>query len=69
VITLVKLLLLGAAFHGILPPWETVLLAFVIASIGAHAPKKIRHRLLYCLRQAGSVMLTTGQYAKGETRS
>jgi NhaP-type Na+/H+ or K+/H+ antiporter len=47
VITLAKILLLGAAFHGFLPPWETVLLAFVIASIGAHAPKKIRHRLLY----------------------
>ena len=45
-ITLVKLLLLGAAYHGFLPPLETVLLAFVIASIGAHAPKKVRHRLL-----------------------
>lgn len=47
VITLVKMLLLGAAYHGFFPPLETVLLAFVIASIGAHAPKKIRHKLLY----------------------
>ncbi len=46
VITLVKILLLGAAFHGFVPQWETVLLVFVIASIGAHAPKKVRHRLL-----------------------
>lgn len=46
-ITLVKILLLGAAYHGFLPLPETVLLAFVIASIGAHAPKKVRHRLLF----------------------
>ncbi len=47
IITIVKLLLLGAAYHGLLPPLETVLLAFFIASLGAHAPKKARHRLLY----------------------
>lgn len=46
VITLVKLLLLGAAHHGFLPGPATVLLAFVIASVGAHAPKHVRHRLL-----------------------
>ncbi len=46
-ITLVKLLLLGAAYHGFLPLQETVLLAFVIASVGAHAPKQVRHRLLF----------------------
>jgi len=46
-ISIVKVLLLGAAFHGFLPPIETVLLVFVIASIGAHAPKKVRHRLLF----------------------
>ena len=46
-ITLGKLVLLGAAWHGLLPLRETVLLAFVIASIGAHAPKKVRHRLLF----------------------
>lgn len=47
VITLVKVLLLGAAYHGFLPRPATVLLVFVIASIAAHAPKKVRHRLLY----------------------
>ena len=47
VITLMKMLLLGAAFHGFLPVQETVLLAFVIASVGSHAPKKVRHRLLF----------------------
>lgn len=46
-ITLAKLLLLGAAFHGFLPPAGAVLLAFLIASVGAHAPKHVRHRLLY----------------------
>ena len=45
--TMVKVILLGLAYHGFLPPQETVLLAFVIASIVAHAPKKVRHRLLY----------------------
>ena len=45
-ITVIKILLLGAAYHGFLPLQETVLLAFFIASLGAHAPKKVRHRLL-----------------------
>ena len=46
-ISLVKILLLGAAYHGYLPLTGTILLAFVIASVGAHAPKKVRHRLLF----------------------
>jgi hypothetical protein len=46
-ITMIKLILLGAAYHGFLPPLESVLLAFVIASVGAHAPKRVRHRLLF----------------------
>ena len=45
--TLVKLLCLGAAFHGILPAQWMVPLAFIIASIGSHAPKEVRHRLLF----------------------
>jgi hypothetical protein len=45
--SVVKLLLLGAAYHGFLPLTATVLLAFVIASIGAHAPKNLRHKLLF----------------------
>jgi NhaP-type Na+/H+ or K+/H+ antiporter len=45
--TLVKILLLGAAYHSFLPPQATVLLAFIIASIGAHVPKTVRHRLLF----------------------
>jgi hypothetical protein len=47
VITLVKLFLLGAAHHAFLPGPATVLLAFVIASLGSHAPKLVRHRLLF----------------------
>lgn len=46
-ITLVKLLLLGAAYHGFLPATATVLVAFVLASMGAHAPKAIRHKLVF----------------------
>lgn len=45
-ITLVKLLLLGAAYHSLLPATPTVLVAFVLASMGAHAPKAIRHKLV-----------------------
>ncbi len=45
--TLIKLMLLGAAYHGFLAASATVLLAFVFASISAHAPKQVRHRLLY----------------------
>jgi hypothetical protein len=47
VVTLVKLLLLGAAYHGFLPAQGTVLLVFILASIGSHAPKQLRHRLLF----------------------
>jgi len=45
--TFVKLILLGAAYHGLFPAVQTVLVAFVLASIGAHAPKYIRHKLLF----------------------
>lgn len=44
--TIVKCLLLGAAFHAYLPAAPAVVAAFLLASIGAHAPKDIRHRLL-----------------------
>lgn len=47
VVTFLKLGLLGLAFHGVLPTTETVLLAFFVASVGAHAPKLVRHRLLF----------------------
>lgn len=44
--TIGKCLLLGAVIHGYLPAGPTVLVAFLLASLGAHAPKEIRHRLL-----------------------
>ena len=47
VTTFLKLILLGAAYHGLLSPSLGVLLAFFLASIGAHAPKLVRHRLLF----------------------
>jgi uncharacterized membrane protein YhaH (DUF805 family) len=47
VTTACKLLLLGAAFHGFLSAPIAVLLAFVLASVGAHVPKLVRHRLLF----------------------
>lgn len=43
----VKLILLGGAYHGFFPETITVLAAFILASIGAHAPKTVRHRLLF----------------------
>lgn len=45
--TLIKVLLLGAAYHGVLPARETVSLVFFLASVAAHAPKLVRHRLLF----------------------
>lgn len=45
--TLVKVCLIGLAFHGILPATVTVPAAFVLAALAAHLPKEIRHRLLY----------------------
>jgi hypothetical protein len=45
--TLGKLLLLGAAMHTLLPPVWAVLTAFVLASICAHLPKQLRHRLVF----------------------
>lgn len=45
--TIVKLVLLGAAYHHFLPMTGTVLLVFFLASICSHAPKIIRHRLIF----------------------
>jgi hypothetical protein len=45
--TFLNLLLIGAAYHGFLSASIAVLLAFVLASVGAHAPKLVRHRLLF----------------------
>lgn len=45
--TLVKLVLLGAAYHGFLPASTTVLSAFILAALSSHAPKQVRHRLLF----------------------
>ncbi len=45
--TFIKLVLLGAAYHGFLPQTPTILAVFFFASISSHAPKLYRHRLLY----------------------
>lgn len=45
--TMLKLLLVGAAYHGVLPETLGVSVAFVLASVGAHCPKNIRHRLVF----------------------
>lgn len=47
VATFGKMILLGAIFHGLLPGRETMLFVFVLASVAAHAPKLVRHRLLF----------------------
>jgi len=45
--TFIKLVLLGAAYHGFLPETLTILAVFILASISSHAPKLYRHRLLF----------------------
>ena len=45
--TLIKLVLLGIAYHGYLPQAAMVALAFFIAAIAAHLPKNLRHRLVF----------------------
>ncbi len=54
--TFIKLIVLGAAFHGFLPVTAAVLTAFVLASIDSHTPKIIRHRLIQ------SVMISLGDH-------
>ena len=46
-LTVLKLLLLGAFIHGLLPGKWVVVTAFVLASLGSHTPKNIRHRMLF----------------------
>lgn len=46
-VTIGKCLMLGAIIHGLLPGEPFVLIVFVVASLGAHAPKDVRHRLLW----------------------
>lgn len=45
--TFIKLILIGAAFHNILPQTATVVAAFLLASICSHAPKQYRHRVFF----------------------
>lgn len=45
--TVLKLVLLGIAFHGYLPETATVVVAFFLAALAAHLPKNIRHRLVF----------------------
>lgn len=45
--TSVKLILLGAAYHHFFPMTGTVIITFFLASICSHAPKNIRHRLVF----------------------
>ena len=45
--TLIKLVLLGLAYHGGVPAAPVILFSFILASLCSHAPKTIRHRLLF----------------------
>lgn len=47
IITVLKLIVLGLAAHHLIPGLPSVLLVFLIASFFSHAPKSIRHRLLF----------------------
>lgn len=46
-VTFIKLLLIGLAYHGLLPPQSTLITAFLLAAVAAHTPRILRHRLLY----------------------
>lgn len=45
--TLLKLVILGVAFSFEVPSMPLILFSFILASIFSHAPKIIRHRLLF----------------------
>jgi hypothetical protein len=45
--TIIKLILLGLAYHGLFPQTITVVAVFLLASISSHAPKLYRHRLFF----------------------
>lgn len=44
---IMKLMLLGLGFHGFIPQTSSVILVFILAALTSHAPKTIRHRLLF----------------------
>jgi hypothetical protein len=43
----IKCILIALAVHSILPGTPLVISAFILASLAAHAPKNIRHKLLF----------------------
>jgi hypothetical protein len=45
--TVLKLVVLGLAYHGLIPPVPSLVFVFVLASLCSHAPKFVRHRLLF----------------------
>jgi len=47
VATIIKLVLIGAAVHGMLPDKSTLVVVFLLASVCAHLPKNLRHRMLF----------------------
>ncbi len=47
IVTFGKLILLGLAYHGIWRADILCLAAFILASLASHAPRYIRHRLLF----------------------
>jgi len=47
VTTIIKLIILGLVYHAGLPAKPSVLFIFISAAVFSHAPKSIRHRLLF----------------------
>ncbi len=45
--TIIKLIILWMAYHGWIPTIPGVLFVFLFASFCSHAPKSVRHRLLF----------------------
>ena len=46
-VTFCKCALIGLGVHAFIPVEPAVVAGFLVASVGAHAPKQIRHRLLF----------------------
>ncbi len=46
-VTVLKLFLLGLVFHGLIPGVIVIPGIFILSSLASHAPRNIRHRMLF----------------------
>ncbi|WP_303720692.1 hypothetical protein [Malonomonas rubra] len=46
-ITFIKFVIIGFSYHHLLPPTPALMFVYFIAATISHAPKRIRHRLIF----------------------